>query len=130
MGKEMICVDTSVFIDYFRSTQKNKTYLHELSLNYDLAVSVITKLEIVYGAGKSQIEFWEKLLKKVTILPFHENSVEIAITTMKTLREENKIIGMADILIAATAISHSCKIATLNLKDFERIKNLNIIART
>jgi len=36
------------------------------------------------------------------------------------------MIDLADILIGATAVTHNIPIATLNVKHFERIKDLKI----
>lgn len=55
------------------------------------------------------------------------NEIDIAGDIVRNLRKENKIIGIADILIASTAISHQLKLSTLNLKDFGRIKDLEIL---
>jgi predicted nucleic acid-binding protein len=129
MDKEIICLDTSVFIDYFRKQKKEKTFLVELADNYDFAISVITKLEISVGISSGQSEFWDTLFEKLTILPLYESEVEIASSIIQTLRKANKIIGLQDILIASTAISNNLRLATLNLKDFERIENLKIIKK-
>ncbi|KAF0238865.1 MAG: hypothetical protein FD181_588 [Prolixibacteraceae bacterium] len=37
------------------------------------------------------------------------------------------MIDLADILIGATAMAYEMPIATLNLKHFERIENLNLM---
>ncbi|NJK98178.1 MAG: type II toxin-antitoxin system VapC family toxin [Bacteroidales bacterium] len=129
MDKEIICLDTSVFIDYFRKQKKEKTFLVELADNYDFAISVITKLEISVGISSGQSEFWDTLFEKLTILPLYESDVDIASSIIQTLRKANKIIGLQDILIASTAISNNLRLATLNLKDFERIENLKIIKK-
>ena len=127
MDKEIICVDTSVFIDYFRKKTKDKTFLVKLSDKYDFAISVITKLEISVGIGKGQIDFWDNVFDKITILPLTEKEIDMASSIIQTLRKNNKIIGLQDILIASTAIANDLKLATLNIKDFERINDLKII---
>jgi len=127
MDKEIICVDTSVFIDYFRKQRKDKTLLIKLSREYDFAISVITKLEISVGIGKGQKNYWDNVFYKLTILPLTETEIDKATSIIQTLRKDNKIIGLQDILIASTAIANDLKFATLNLKDFERIKDLKII---
>jgi tRNA(fMet)-specific endonuclease VapC len=127
MDKEIICVDTSVFIDYFRKQRKDKTLLIKLSEEYDFAISVITKLEISVGIGKGQSDYWDNVFNKLTILPLTETEIDKASLIIQSLRKDNKIIGLQDILIASTAIVNDLKFATLNLKDFERIKELKII---
>jgi predicted nucleic acid-binding protein len=46
---------------------------------------------------------------------------------MQYLKKNNKMIGLQDILIAATSITNNLSFATLNIKDFERIPDLKII---
>jgi tRNA(fMet)-specific endonuclease VapC len=130
MDKEIICVDTSVFIDFFRKQRKERTLLTRLSEEYEFAISVITKLEISVGIGRGQKEYWESVFEKLTILPLSETDIDKASEIIHTLRKNNKIIGLQDILIASTAITNDLRFVTLNLKDFERINELKIIEFT
>jgi predicted nucleic acid-binding protein len=127
MDKEIICVDTSLFIDFFRKQRKEKTLLAKLSEDYEFAISVITKLEISVGIGKGQKEYWESVFEKLTILPLSETDIDKASEIIQLLRKSNKIIGLQDILIASTSITNDLRFVTINLKDFERIKELKII---
>ena len=120
MDKENICLDTSLFIDYFRKQRKDRTLLAILSKDYDFSISVITKLEIGVGIGKGQKDFWDDIFEKLTILPITEVEIDKACEIIQSLRRINKIIGLQDILIASTAVVHDLKLATLNQKDFER----------
>ncbi|OJV16835.1 MAG: hypothetical protein BGO21_28680 [Dyadobacter sp. 50-39] len=43
------------------------------------------------------------------------------------LKKQSKLIGMADIFIAATAVHYGLPLATLNVKHFERIEELQIL---
>jgi len=104
MGKEIICVDTSLFIDYFRKQRKERTHLANLAENFEFAISVITKLEISVGIGIGQKDYLESVFNKRTILPLSEIEIDKASEIIKTLRKSNKIIGLQDILIASTAI--------------------------
>jgi tRNA(fMet)-specific endonuclease VapC len=48
MANELICLDTSVLIDYFRKTNKENSFLFELTKRYSrFAVSAITEFEIL-----------------------------------------------------------------------------------
>ncbi len=127
MDAEIICLDTSILIDYFRKSKKEQTLFFDLSKSFCFAVSVITKLEIYSGATDEQKEFWNKLFAKMLILPINEQEINVAIDIIKTLRKENQIIDLADILIAATAITNHLKLSTLNIKHFNRIANLKLI---
>lgn len=44
------------------------------------------------------------------------------------LKSTNRLIGIRDLLIGATALSRGAKLATLNTKHFGRINDLEIIA--
>jgi len=128
MDKEIICIDTSLFIDYFRKQKKENTLLAKLSDQFEFSISVITKLEIGVGIAKGQKDFWNSVFEKLTILPLTELEIDKATEIIQTLRKSNKIIGLQDILIASTAIVNGLTIATFNLKDFERIPELKILS--
>ena len=52
MENQVICLDTSVLIDYFRKVIKSKSFFYELTNEFDLfAVSAITEYEIYYGSN-------------------------------------------------------------------------------
>lgn len=127
MDKELICVDTSVLIDYYRKKNKSKTKLVELSKKYDFAISVITQFEILTGSNLNQARFWETLFSNIKLLPMHGRDAEIASEIVKTLTKRNKIIGLKDIFIASSAIANDLQLSTLNLKDFKRVDNLKLL---
>lgn len=57
MADELICLDSSVLIDYFRKTKKENSFFFELSNQYpSFAVSVITEFEILSGSNQNLLE--------------------------------------------------------------------------
>ena len=127
MAEKMIMVDTSVLIDFYRRTDKNRSvWLSLVREGYHFAISAITKYEIYSGATQSQLKFWDDVLSLLEVLPFDESAVNTAVDINTTLKKKNKQIDLADLFIAATAISNGLPISTLNLKHFERIDNLEI----
>lgn len=125
---EIIILDTSVLLDLFRKRDKEKTVFYKLSEKYqNFAVSVITEFEIIRGATPEQKDFWQKVLKNIKVLPFDSLCAAEAAQIYKYLKKHNKLIGMADILIAATACTHVLHLATLNTREFKRIPQLNLI---
>ena len=68
------------------------------------------------------------MLQAITVIPLDEISVDTAVTINNALKRKRKQIDLADLFIAATAISHNYSLATLNRKHFDRIETLNIIA--
>ncbi|MFY7908229.1 MAG: type II toxin-antitoxin system VapC family toxin [Emticicia sp.] len=124
----MILVDTSILIDYFRKQNKEKTILYQLfSENEDLAISVITKYELMLGSNTQQDLFWMALLQKVNVISLDESVIDETVRIKKELRAKNQEIGLADILIAATAKFHQFKLATLNINHFKRVNQLQIL---
>jgi predicted nucleic acid-binding protein len=126
----MILLDSSVLIELFRTKDKEKTLFYKISSSdNDFAISIITHYEIFTGSTENQDSFWKEFLDKIQILDFDLQSSEHALKIYKHLKKTNKMIDLADILIAATSISNHIPLATLNLNHFERIQNLEIVKK-
>ncbi len=128
MADKIILVDTSVLIDYYRKTDKEKTiWLSFVRRGYSFAISVVTKYEIYFGATPSQLIFWNSILQTVTVISLDETSIDTAVILNDNLKKKRKQIDIADLFIAATAVTHHLPLATLNKKHFERVDTLNLI---
>ena len=129
MARELILVDTAILIDYFRKTDKvNSKWISLFDKGYDFVISTITYYEIYSGATETQLSFWNEVLKRIDVLAFDE---KVAITSIKInneLKKKSKQLGIADLFIASTAVSNGFSLATLNVKHFERIKDLKIVS--
>jgi len=80
MENEIICLNTSVLIDYFRKKDKQKSVLFKLTKEYKLfAVSIVTEYEIMIGANNGQTDFWNQFFDRITILPFDKSANRAAI---------------------------------------------------
>jgi len=124
----MILLDTSVLIEMFRAKDKTSTFFYRLSNdNNDFAISILTHYEILRGCNSVQDIFWTNFLKHIKVIPFDLKSSNEAIKIYKQLKAQNQMIDLADLFIAAAAISHNLSLATLNLKHFNRIPNLHIL---
>lgn len=121
-----ILLDTSILIDFSRREDKADTALYKLQYaGYQLCISIITHTEIY--SGKS---IWEKeetrkeaeeLFSVMQILPLDVELSEMAGEIKSYYRGT-----IVDSVIAATAIRYKLELATLNIKDFEKIKGLKI----
>jgi len=128
MENEIILLDTSILIDFYRKKDKSKSHLYKLSENYSsFSISAITHFEIYIGAPAAQIEFWDNFFLNLTILPFDTEISKTAAIIYHELKRINKQIDIPDLFIAATAVSHNMSCATLNRKHFERISQLKLI---
>ncbi len=128
MADKVIMVDTSILIDFYRKTDKtNSVWIELIRQGYKFSISAITKYEIFCGATQGQLEFWNNVLQAITVIPFDESAVDKAVNINTDLKRKRKQIALADLFIAATAISHNLPFATLNKKHFDRIAGLIII---
>jgi len=73
-------------------------------------------------------EFWEKIYKEifstVGIIPIGMDEALAAGDILANLRKTGQIIGIEDIFIAASAITHGFTVVTANVRHFSRIKGL------
>lgn len=125
----MICLDTSILIDFFRKEKKENSLFFRLTQQYRIfTVSVITEYEIFVGSNQEQQEFWENFFSRIVVLPFDSASSQMAVQIFKDLKGKNKLIEIPDIFIAATAIQNNLPLATTNLKHFDRIEGLELVS--
>jgi len=57
-----------------------------------------------------------------------EFCIDEAVKIYHNLKEQNRLIELADLLIAATAITNSLSLATLNTRHFENITNIELLS--
>jgi tRNA(fMet)-specific endonuclease VapC len=98
----------------------------------DLAVSSITRYELLYGAlsceSKRRLNERnkvERFLDAVHEIPFSREMAEHAAEIRHELEEKGSGIGPMDILIAATARATKLAVITDNLREFSRVQKLH-----
>lgn len=124
----IVCLDTSVLIDYYRKKDKSKSLFYKLTKEYSLfAVSAITEYEIYSGSNPEQDKYWDDFFRLILVFPFDSDVNKIAVKESRALKVKNKSIEIPDLLIGATALKHKLKLATLNKKHFERLEDLELI---
>ena len=128
MEEGKIIIDTSILIDYFRKTDKEKTRLVRHFRRYQsIYISSITEFEIYNGATEAHKEFWDKMLTRITVLDFDRIAAREAATIVSELKTKRKSIDKPDLFIAATAIVHEMTFDTLNTKHFKNIDRLKLL---
>ena len=121
-------MDSSILIVYYRKTNKaNAVWVSLIDKGYEFAISAITKYELYSGATQSQITFWDSILTAISVIPFDEGCVDTAVQINAVLKQKRKQIDLADLFIAATAMTNNLPITTLNKKHFERIDGLSVV---
>ena len=127
MADQIIMVDTSILIDYFRKMDKSKTRLFDLSQKSEnLCISSITEFEIYTDAKGEQADFWKAMLSNFIVFPFDSDAALMAVEVQNKLKRHRKSIDKADLFIAATAIAHDLYFDTLNYKHFKNIEDLKL----
>lgn len=128
MENKLVLIDTSILIEFFRKTDKVKsTLLNLVKEGFAFKISAIKVYEIYVGANLSQNDFWNEFLEKIEVLPLTANVAKAAVVINTELKRKRCQIDIADLFIAATAITNNLTIATLNIKHFERIEDLVIL---
>ncbi len=129
MENRGILIDTTILIDFLRKQKKEKSRLWKLREdNENLMISSISVFELFAGATDDQkIDDVRKLLKWFDVLDFDEQIAEESGKIFKIMKSQNKMIEYRDLFIGTTAIFYDLKLATINVKHFEHIPNLEIL---
>jgi len=118
-------LDASVLIEHFRKKTKGGTLYSQAIRDYDYrSISVVAKLEVLYGVRAEFVEYWNDIFATMTVVPFTDETVAKGHEIILELRRKNLLIEMEDIMVAATASVRQVPLATLNRKHFERIDGL------
>ena len=124
----LICIDSSVLIEYFRKKNKTETLFPKLSLQYSgFIIPAVVHFEIYSGSTPQQKVFWDNLFSDFLIIPFTASISNKAISVFKELKILSITIDFKDLMIAASALNHNFPLATLNEKHFNTIKRLELI---
>ena len=97
----------------------------------DIAMSVVTYLELVYGAWKSQhaeanLARIEQLRTIIPALALDVNVGEHYGRIRRQLEKRGSPVGAYDLLIAAHASSLGLVLVTNNVREFARIQGLRV----
>ena len=119
---EQICLDTSVCIDLM-----NSGTLKALApfLTAEAFLTSITLFELMLRMYN--LKETETFVSTFEILNFDGKAARMASQIEKDLKRRRVLIGREDIFTAATAMVNNCALATLNVKDFSRIKGLKLV---
>ena len=124
----LICLDSSVLIEYFRKKNKSETLFPKLSLQYSgFIISTIVHFEIYSGSTHQQKILGDNLFSDFLIIPFTVAISNKAVSLSKELKVLNANLDFKDLIIAASAVNHNFPLATLNEKHFNRIKGIQLI---
>ncbi|WGV28835.1 type II toxin-antitoxin system VapC family toxin [Halotia branconii] len=124
-------MDTCVISDFVKGEKNTLKQVKLISPN-EIFVSSLTIMEVKYGLAMNpqraiKIQsIIEILLGSITILPFDFKEAEQAAHIRSFLKFAGSPIGAYDLLIAATAVINNHIVVTSNVREFQRVPNLQI----
>jgi len=129
---QKICIDSDILIDVLRKKSESIKKISELeNQSTILATTVVNSYELLFGAYKTKkknhLKLVNELLEKLIILEWKKGFSDLAAKIMADLEKNGKIIGIRDLFIGVIALKHDYKILTRNIKEFERIPNLQLV---
>jgi predicted nucleic acid-binding protein len=124
-----ICIDTSIFIGYFRG-RPIETAAFDKALTYpECYVTAVVTYELFLGVARRKTGVEEReALEDFVCIPFGRAEAEQAATLHAELIQLNADIGPKDVMFAATCIANDLVLLTTNTRHFRRVPQLQVIA--
>jgi tRNA(fMet)-specific endonuclease VapC len=127
----MYLLDTNILSEVIKK-RPNPNLLSQLSSRpvHTLYTSMICLMELRYGSALRDDfdRFWAKIvgnvISQIQVIPLGPKEGLIAGDLLARLRKKGQTIGLEDILISATAISHDLVLVSGNTRHFSKIEEL------
>jgi tRNA(fMet)-specific endonuclease VapC len=120
-------LDTNTVSYYMRRQGAVVEHLQSLPPQ-QIVLPALVVFEVIFGlrrAGRQgSAEAFDILLEATKLLDFDREAAEHAADIRVHLESRGTPIGLADLLIAATARRHGCTLVTHNTREFERVPDL------
>lgn len=115
-------LDTTVLVDHVRGSEAARAYL--LGLPDLPACSEVTRTELLRGIRSGERRATDQLMGMIRWIAVDERISRRAGEIGRRYRRSHSTIGVADLLIAATAELVDGDLATSNVRDFPMFKGL------
>jgi len=124
-------LDTNICIYLIKQRPKQVLQEFEKHSPKDVAISSVTKFELEYGAEKSSskdrsTKALNKFLLPLTVVDFDREAALKAAPVRARLEKKGIPIGAYDLLIAGVALARGMCLVTNNVREFQRIEELQI----
>lgn len=119
MSNSKQLIDTNILIDFLRGHQEAINFFAQTSQTSIL--SAITVAELYSGTkGQHELQQLELLISRFSVISLTPDIARKS-GLIKKKYQPSHSIGIADAVIAASALELKAKLITLNLKDFPMI---------
>ena len=134
-----LILDSSVIIAAERKRQTVEEFLTSIGRTFgevEIAMSAVTLAELVHGVARANTPeirtarraFIDELKKHVPVHPVTDSTAEVAGRISGEQAAKGITLPSDDLLIGASAIEQGYAVATLNLRHFEKIPGLRVLA--
>lgn len=117
-----LLLDTSILIGYLRNQPAAVTYVEATAHQQILSAVVVAELYGGVREGQERATL-DALIGAYTVLPV-TSSLAVAAGLLWRQYRPSHGVGLADALLAATALTHGLTLITLNQKHFPMLPNL------
>lgn len=121
-----IVVDTSILIEHLRKGPSWRNFLSSVPQNAQLFVATIDLFELYSGKSSRVSRVRDEITQLVQYMQQIPLDEHIAIKAGELLRDSKQRIGIADYIIAASALEIGATVVTLNTKHFSQIPHLRL----
>ena len=128
-----LLIDSSILIHFERLGSDVSTYVKGRERE-DLFLSVISASELLHGVHRAanrrikakRLAFVEGVLAAIPVLPIDLGVARSHAQLWADLAQQGKMIGVHDSWLAATCLAYGLRLATSNLREFERVPGLDL----
>lgn len=123
-------LDTNICIYLIKKQPQSMLQKFTTCVVGEIGISAITVAELEYGVSKSLYQSrnqqaLKRFLSPLIVVPFDERAAVVYGEIRAALEKKGTPIGSLDTLIAAHALSLGVTLVTNNIKEFERVPNLD-----
>lgn len=120
-------LDTNTVSYYMRRQGSVVTRLQALAPQ-QIVLPALVVFEVSFGLRRvnrvESLDAFAMMVESATLLDFDREAADHAARIRVHLDAQGTPIGLADLLIAATARRHGCTLVTHNTREFERVPGL------
>ncbi|AKJ65191.1 type II toxin-antitoxin system VapC family toxin [Kiritimatiella glycovorans] len=128
-----VLIDSSVLIHFERSDADLSAYIQGRE-EEEAFLSVISASELLHGVHRAKdkrikakrLAFVEGVLDSLPILVINLATARSHSQLWADLARQGKMIGVHDSWLAATCLAHGLRLATSNLREFDRVPGLDV----
>ena len=117
-----VLLDGDVLVDYLRGLPAAGRYVDGLTVTP--TCSEVTRVEVLRGMRSHERRVTERFLATIRWVGVDEEISTLAGDLGRRFRRSHGALGVADLVIAATAERHKLPLATLNVRHFPMFPGL------